>query len=139
MNQSVETSVAEFEVQAGESIDWVVDCIQHQTSDSFHWIATLHWTPSDGTVTRIVSSEQFRGPQMEPARMQQEIDALWRAVTGDGPTDSQWQAAWNFVAKQRTLWDERPDLVPSGSTPWRQTLQQIAQALMSSNEFLYLP
>jgi hypothetical protein len=139
MNQTVETSVAEFDVEAGESIDWIVDCIQHQTSDSFHWIATLQWTPSGGPVTRIVSSEQFRGPQMEPARMQQEIDALWRTVTGDSPSDLQWQAAWSFVAKQRTLMDAKPELVPSGSTPWRQTLQQIAQALMSSNEFLYLP
>ncbi|MFN7723399.1 MAG: DUF1553 domain-containing protein [Pirellulaceae bacterium] len=139
MNQTVETSVAEFDVEAGESIDWIVDCIQHQTSDSFHWIATLQWTPSGGPVTRIVSSEQFRGPQMEPARMQQEIDALWRTVTGDSPSDLQWQAAWSFVAKQRTLMVAKPELVPSGSTPWRQTLQQIAQALMSSNEFLYLP
>jgi hypothetical protein len=139
MNQSVETSVAEFDVEAGESIDWIVDCIQHQTSDSFHWIATLHWTPSGGPVTHIVSSEQFHGPQMEPARMQQEIDALWRAITGNSPSDRQWLAAWNFVAKQRMLMNARPELIPSGSTPWRLTLQQIAQALLSSNEFLYLP
>jgi hypothetical protein len=71
--------------------------------------------------------------------MQQEIDALWRAVTGGSPSDFQWQAAWNFVAKQYTLLHANPELVPPGSTPWRQTLQQIAQALMSSNEFLYLP
>ena len=139
LNQSVETSVAEFDVEAGESIDWVVDCIQHQTSDSFHWIATLQWTTSGESARRIVSSEQFRGPQIEPARMQQEIDALWRAVTGASPSDFQWQAAWNFVAKQYTLLHANPELVPPGSTPWRQTLQQIAQALMSSNEFLYLP
>jgi hypothetical protein len=71
--------------------------------------------------------------------MQQEIDALWRAITGNSPSDRQWLAAWNFVAKQRMLMNARPELIPSGSTPWRLTLQQIAQALLSSNEFLYLP
>ena len=138
-SKSIDTPVDKFLVQAGETLDWITECVEHQTSDSFEWVVTLDWTPDNGSAERISSAEQFRGPQLSDAARQQQIAAVWRRTLGRPPTPAEWQLVWQFAGEQLDTMEHPSSVIPSGSNPWREVLVHIGQALMSSNEFLYVP
>lgn len=83
-NEQMETTVARYEVQAGETIDFIIDCRANGSNDTFNWTPTIR--------------------------------------TLEGP-ERHWDAQTEFAA---------PPPPPLG--PW----EQVAQALLLTNEFLFL-
>jgi hypothetical protein len=66
---TVETRVERLEVAAGETLDFVVDCLANESNDSFTWPVTVVLNAvEDGKASerRFESAKDFRGPA--PAR-----------------------------------------------------------------------
>lgn len=62
---SVETKLDRVEVQAGETIDFVVDCLANESYDSFNWPPVISLaTATEGKTSQrqFVAASEFRGP-----------------------------------------------------------------------------
>ncbi len=64
LNNGAETKIEEFAVEAGESIDFVTDCIANETSDSFTWTTKIAFSPTEGVPQERTrdSVAEFHGP-----------------------------------------------------------------------------
>jgi hypothetical protein len=66
-NNEAETRVSEFDVKAGQTIDFVTDLKGSLSHDSFHWPVRLTLEPSDGAGQfRASSAREFSGPAPRP-------------------------------------------------------------------------
>jgi hypothetical protein len=63
-NSSASTVVIPFEVQPGDTVDFVVDCRTSENSDSYHWNLKLRIVDSDSRRRSWDSSEDFAGQQL---------------------------------------------------------------------------
>lgn len=63
-HESTVTLVKPFEVQAGDTIDFVVDCRTTEDSDSFGWNLQLRMTNSDSKQRSWNSAKDFAGTQL---------------------------------------------------------------------------
>jgi hypothetical protein len=88
---AAKTELPRVKLQAGEILDFAVDCRETTNSDGFRWAATIHL---------LVRAE-------------------------DAPTDVQ------------TVWDPQADFKPP-PPPKLQPLEQVAHALLMTNEFLFV-
>lgn len=66
-NSETETRVPEFEVKAGQSIDFVTDLKGSVSHDSFNWPVRISLVSADGGERlRISSEKEFAGPAPQP-------------------------------------------------------------------------
>jgi hypothetical protein len=66
----VETKLDRVEVQDGETLDFVVDCLTNEAHDDFGWSPTIELTSTDGQTTlRYDAATDFRGPAAIPTRL----------------------------------------------------------------------
>lgn len=66
----VETRLDRVEVQEGELIDFVVDCLANEAHDGFGWSPAVELTAADGETTlRYNATVDFRGPAPAPKRL----------------------------------------------------------------------
>lgn len=137
-NKSTNTNVATVNVKAGETIDFVADCRQHETSDSFTWTVKLTFTPKDGKEVVYDSARQFRGPKDDLARLPAQIVAAWRLVLSRSPSDSELKTSLQFASDQLALMASDSQGTYPGRSTGRQVLVNLCQMLMNSNEFLYI-
>jgi hypothetical protein len=132
------TPVESIEVVAGETIDFIADCRDNQTSDSFDWPVTLTLRTAGTADQDFVSAEQFQGPQESDAVLLPRIVSAWRLAYSREPELGEFQMAAKFVANQLQTLRFNPVAIPSGRTAAQQALINLCQVLLSSNEFLYV-
>ncbi|MFO0868163.1 MAG: PSD1 and planctomycete cytochrome C domain-containing protein [Pirellulales bacterium] len=137
-HQQTPTNVAELAVEAGDTLDFVVDCRESENSDTFAWTVTIQLqSPAAGTqpaATRtFVSDKEFAGPP--PPATERLLIRAWQLAYGRSPTDAELARALQHVA------DQAPALqaaLGDSTTAEFQAIVHVCQALLTSNEFLYV-
>jgi hypothetical protein len=134
------TNVKEIPVQAGDSIDFITDCRRDHNSDSFSWTATVSLTAPGGKAVGAWKSDQgFHGPVPSSpsaiARLPERIVRAWELAYGRPPNVGELNSALDFVAGQIRHLRTQPvkDREPVGLA-----MANLCQALLNSNEFLYV-
>jgi hypothetical protein len=134
---TVDTPVVAIDVEQGDAVDFVVQCGEHETSDSFTWPITLVLSHAEGTLT-VESTTSFRGPSESSDRLAHQIHIAWNLILRRDPTHEEIQALKSFVGRQLEILYRDPQRVPPGSSPTQQVLVNVCQMLINSNEFLYI-
>ncbi len=138
-NSQTQTVVEKITVQEGDTIDFIADCREHVTSDSFTWRVEVTLTQADGGVIVFRSHEGFHGPAPPSASVQIEnIVRAWQLAYSRLPTREELQLACDFLTSQRKHLRVNPQHTSAGRSPETQALANLCHALLSSNEFLYL-
>lgn len=134
----LETIVAPFEVRVGDVLDFITDCRENHSSDSFSWPVTLTLRGSDDTDRTVSSTESFQGPTMTEPFEPTWIVAAWRLAYSRNPTAEELDLAADFLSRQLRTLHLNPITVPADRSANLQALVNLCQALLSSNEFLYV-
>ncbi len=130
---TVETSVARIGVQQGDILDFVTDCLEADTSDSFDWAFNLQLTDQAGHERgRWDSVADFHGPLTTSAP--QQIAYVWRLAYCRPITADELEMSCQFLDQQLQTLRARGakgdhDLI---------ALSSLCQQVLSSNEFLYI-
>ena len=128
----VETNVNSLEVQHGEVLDFVTDCQENVTSDSFEWVVTLKMTDASGRdIGRWESDADFHGPLS--TSVPQQIAYAWRLAYGRSITVEEIELACQFIEQQK----QTLEVTGTRGDPELISLSSLCQQLLSSNEFLY--
>ncbi|MCA8991133.1 MAG: PSD1 domain-containing protein [Planctomycetaceae bacterium] len=139
-HSSATSNVAKLEVEAGDTIDFVTDCKANENSDTFSWPVKLTFQSDSADARTFDSVAEFHGPVSvdDYAKLPAEIQTAWRFILLRDPNPDELQTATEFAARQLTAMHENPAGVPSGLSTSRQVLVNVCQALLNSNEFLYV-
>jgi hypothetical protein len=138
-NGETPTKAEQIHVKTGETVDFVTDCRENVTSDSFTWPLTVSLTLADGSLATYPSKEGFCGPLA--AQTPLEIASLvkaWQLAYLRLPSRDELQSACEFVARQQSYLRTHPSYVAPGRSPESQALANLCHALLSTNEFLYV-
>ena len=125
------------DVEAGDRIDAVVDMVENYTSDSFSNVYTITQLESD-IATVWVSDKEFHGPLDKSeyelnATIAEQIAYGWQLAYGRAPTREEVQLSIEFIEQQLVL------LINSkNESPFEQAMTNYCQALLTSNQFLYM-
>lgn len=128
------SDVAAIEVQAGDTLDFVVDCRGDVNSDSFEWAVDLKLTPAAGDASQVLnwnSVADFRGPP--GSSLPQQLAFSWQTVYQRPATTEELELACQFLGTQQAALRARGD---KGDLELI-ALTSLCQQLLSSNEFLY--
>ncbi len=131
-HKAVDANVAAIEVQAGDTLDFITDCRESVTSDSFAWSITIKLKAADGKEVAWAADKGFPGPAPPPLATQ--IAATWQIAYHRPITPPEFAAVCGFFRQQFATLSE----TPSGTDPELQALTDLCQAILSSNEFLYV-
>ncbi len=128
----VETSITNLAITAGDTIDFISDCRESVTSDSFEWPVQIDLTDAANTRDRWDSAAGFHGPP--GATVAQQAAYAWKLVYGRSATAEELDLACRFLEDQTTT------LRISGQKgdPEQMAMATLCQQLMTSNEFLYV-
>ena len=138
-NGQTPTAVEKINVSAGDTVDFITDCREHVTSDSFTWHVALSLKQGDGVAATFRSNEGFHGPSGQQATVDIEnILRAWQLAYLRLPTRDELQAACEFVSRQRDYLRIHPECIAAGRSAETQSLTNLCHALLSSNEFLYV-
>jgi hypothetical protein len=138
-NGEAPTNVDAIPLKEGDTIDFITDCIEHVTSDSFTWRVDVTLTAAGGAATTFRSSEGFHGPA--PAGTPVEIASViraWQLAYSRLPSRDELTTACHFLTNQRRYLRVHPQHCAPGRSPETQSLANLCHALLSSNEFLYV-
>jgi hypothetical protein len=139
LHTQVDTAVAAIEVIAGDTIDFVTDCRENVTSDSFAWAVEILLTQPDGHVATWKSDQGFTGPQSSAVELSpQHLIQAWQKAYCRPPSRQELEIAIDFINQQCHEMAVRPRTLPEGVSPPQQALINLCQALLTSNEFLYV-
>jgi len=150
---AAESNVENVAVESGDHIDFITDGRENVTSDSFEWdvnVSLVHdgANPGEGSVANASnavstvtwnSSAGFHGPlaaskAIEPAA----LVSVWQWCYQRMPSKEELRTASDFVRDNVRYLYAHPERVPADRSPELQSLTNLAQVLMSSNEFLYV-
>ncbi len=137
---SVDTVVSSAMIEAGDTLDFIVDCNENVTSDSFTWTVVIELKDATGAVLRSWDSAAgFRGPTT--AGLPQQIVSAWRMAYGREITPMELSRAVTFAAEQlavlQTLSADAKKTNPPADDELLM-LTNLCQQLLGSNEFLYV-
>ncbi len=135
---TTETRPAVFDVGAGEAIDFLVDRRNTVTSDSYTWAVKIHWKGADGSELTFDSTSDFRGPNDEVDALPAKMIRVWQLALCRRPSPDELLSVVDFASKQLAYLDGHRDRLPKDVSPVRQVLVNLAQVLITSNEFLYV-
>jgi hypothetical protein len=128
----VETNVSRVEVQQGDVLDFVIDCLESVTSDSFESAVRIQLTDTSGTeLGRWDSTADFHGPLT--TSIPQQVANAWRLAYCRPVTTDEMEMACEFM-------DQQLKTLRLSATPGDHELIALAslcQQLFNSNEFLY--
>ncbi len=127
------TDVKSLVLKAGDTVDFIVDCIENVNSDSFEWGVQLDLAGADGSKESWNSARDFRGPVTSLASLPQLVAHAWRMAYQRPATSDEIDLACRFVQRQTTAFRaaNNPDAELAA-------LANLCQQLLSSNEFLYV-
>lgn len=131
-HKAVDASIAAIEVQPGDTLDFITDCRESVTSDSFAWSITLKLKTTTGKELSWQADKSFPGPSAPPLAHQ--IAAAWQIAYNRPITPDEFAAVANFLRQQFATLTESP----TATDPELQALTDLCQAMLSSNEFLYV-
>lgn len=137
-NSSTDTTLDGMEVKAGEAIDFVTDCRENYTSDSFAWHVTLTIQIDGQPIQTIESADRFGAPNESTEMLPGQIVRAWQLAYCRLPSKDEFELALQFVSRQFDTFALSPTTVPSGQSSLRQAMTNLCQSLLSSNEFLYV-
>jgi hypothetical protein len=137
-NGTIDTPVASLEVKPGDTIDFITDCLENQNADSFLWPVTLTSALQGQPKREMVSANAFHGPLDTGAALPGQIVRAWQLAYCREPSNEELNLAVGFLAKQIALMQVSPESVPKGRTAYTQAMTNLCQALLGSNEFLYV-
>src|SRR5262249_3472421 len=131
--RETETTGANVEGEAGDTIDFVTDCAGEVTSDSFAWGVQLKLADAAGGQPAVWdSSADFHGPL--GASVPQQLAYAWQIAYQRPIAADELELTCQFVAQQmdhlRTI-GEKSDHEAAA-------LASLCQQLFSSNEFLHV-
>jgi hypothetical protein len=137
-HSTAETNTDKIEVQKGDTFDFVVDCRENVNSDSFEWVAQVRLYDATNTIRGIWNSQSdFHGPlpTASGVSLPQQVQCAWRLAYGRAASADELISGMRFLAKQI----DQQQLQPiSKMAPEQQAMIDLCQALLSSNEFLYV-
>ncbi len=131
-HKAVDVNIAAIEVQPGDTIDFITDCRESVTSDSFAWSIMIKLKTAVGKEFLWQADKGFTGPPQPPLANQ--IAAAWRITYHRPITPSEFTAVVDFLRQQFATMSESPMNVD----PELQALTDLCQAMLCSNEFLYV-
>jgi hypothetical protein len=132
------TPVGNLQIMAGDTVDFVVHCREHETSDSFTWNIEIKLMLPNGATQSFASAAGFRGPTEDYSKLAGQLRSAWLRVYFRPPTADEMELLIQFAQQQIRLLQDEPQRVPSGSTVAQQVLVNVCQTLLNSNEFLYV-
>ncbi len=139
-NGPAATTIGGISMEPGDTIDFVTDCVENVTSDSFEWIVTVKQVDAAGKVlSEQTSSDGFHGPP-GPALVDQ-IVAAWRLALARDPRPEELERAARFAAVQLATLRQLPAAAKKTNPPADDALlmlTSLCQQLVSTNEFLYV-
>jgi len=135
---AAETKVANLAVQAGDHVDFITDCNGDVGFDSFAWGFQLALQRTQGPVLKWDSAAEFRGPEPVEKSLSAQAAYAFELALCRKPSPDELQLVVRFLGNQMAYLQQHPEQVPKGVTPTRQIITNLCQALMSSNEFLYV-
>jgi hypothetical protein len=130
--------LASVVVEAGDTIDFIVDCLEHNTSDSFQWPVKLTLTTSDGVARSFSSATEFYGPPEPVNVIVGQVTHAWQLAYCRQPEVDELVAAMSFLAGQMEYLQAHREQIPAGLTGTQQAMVDLCQVLLTSNEFLYV-
>lgn len=137
---AVDTAALNFAVEPGDTLDFIVDCNENVTSDSFTWTAVIELKDEAGKVLRSWDSAAgFRG--LTTAGLPQQIVAAWRMAYGRDITPMELNRAVTFASDQLTVLQTLSADAKKTNPPADDELlmlTNLCQQLLGSNEFLYV-
>ena len=129
----VATSGLKLAVQPGDTLDFLTDCRENVTSDSFEWRVRLELADATGKVIEAWdSAAEFHGPL--GTSLPQQVAIAWRLAYGRPATSVELELGCRFMKDQTQLLGtlgQKDDLE-------LMALTNLCQQLLSSNEFLYV-
>ncbi len=137
-NTKVDTAVSTATVDAGDTIDFITDCLTGHTSDSFQWPVTIAFTATNGATQTFESAAGFRGPAETASSLAGQAVRAWQLAWCRDPEPHELAAAIEFLAEQLQYIRTGEVALPEGVTDMQQALTNLCQVLMTSNEFLYV-
>jgi len=138
LNASQSTPISTHKIEAGETIDFVIDCIANENSDSYTWGTSISFTPENGSPRTFDSKTQFHGPLPDGQNLPSQIQQAWEFALCRKPSEKELQLIVSFAAQQISDFETNPHAIPEGSNAYRQALVNLCQMLLTSNEFLYV-
>lgn len=131
-HKTVDSNIAAIEVQLGDTLDFITDCRESVTSDSFAWSITIKLKAADGKEVAWSADKGFPGPP--PPALSNQIAAAWQIAYHRPITPTEFAAVCGFFRQQFATLSE----TPANADPELQALTDLCQALLISNEFLYV-
>ena len=133
-NQAVDTKAEGLAVEAGDTLDFVVDCRESENADSFGWSVTLSLSSlGGGPSQQYVSEKELPAPR--PAAAVKTLARAFERAYGRSASDRELRLALELVAAQA------PSLhAATGESIAAElaAITNVCQALITSNEFLYV-
>lgn len=134
---SAKTDITSLHVHVGDTIDFITDCRDNISSDSFSWTVKISFTEA-GTSVVASSEQQFSGPSEPIESILGQIVRAWELAYCRKPTIDELKLSAAFISRQIETLNESPVAIPEGRTKVRQAMTNFCQTLLTSNEFLYL-
>lgn len=140
-NQQVGTDISALEIEAGETIDFITDCRENETTDSFVWTVKVAMA-ANGNEFTYDSATDFQGSQEETLPPTAPvIELAWRDIYSRNPSGDERQMAAEFLAEQllglsRAIGSDGKRL--SARDQQVRAVAMLCQQLIASNEFLYV-
>lgn len=134
-----DTNADSVEVMAGDTIDFVTDCRDSVTSDSFNWVVEITVSEADGATSSWKSDQGFPGPAIASVQLHvQHLVTGWQKAYLRSPTREELELAIEFINEQLQEMTLHPRALPGNVSPAQQSLINLCQVLLTSNEFLYV-
>jgi Protein of unknown function (DUF1553)/Protein of unknown function (DUF1549)/Planctomycete cytochrome C len=139
-HNAVQSNVDVGAVQAGETIDLIVDCKANENADSFTWNAKIHITDPTGETAVRDSAADFHGPSPADSyqNLPSQLQYAWQLILSRPPTQAEMQLAMQFAANQLRSLQRDTNGIAAGSSASKQVLVNFSHSLLNSNEFVYV-
>jgi mono/diheme cytochrome c family protein len=139
-NSGTDTNATGIAVEAGDTIDFITDGIAAVTSDSFSWPVQITLKGKNVSTANWASASGFHGPMKTEgyAGLPAQAARAWQLAYCRNPNLDEMILSVAFLAKQLDHFAKHNTQLPKDTTAARQALTNFCQALLTSNEFLYV-
>ncbi|WP_166819660.1 PSD1 and planctomycete cytochrome C domain-containing protein [Thalassoroseus pseudoceratinae] len=137
-NSTTVTSIASTDIKAGDQIDFITDCRESITSDSFSWPLTIQGAYPQQAERTVSSSKAFQGPPPTKDSLAGQVIRVWELAFCRQPSQDELATALDFLSRQINLFQDSPEFIAKNQTAHSQALTSLCQVVFSSNEFLYI-
>lgn len=135
---SIDTNLDDIQINKGDLVDFVTESIESHTSDSFNWPVAIKLVNSASKVITIQSESDFSGPEESVNVIPGQIERAWQLIYQRQPSDNEMDRACRFIALQVATANDNEDETKEKRAPLRQSMTNLCQMLLSSNEFFYV-